>query len=476
MSFPETRAAGRTLFLQTASASLLLAALLLRPAQADDRPPVLPDAPPTTVAQSSISATIEIGLHAVGDALEARVPRRLVNVNDRTTECWHKRILGREINVDCVYSGYVERVGSIPLRAENGRLTAATPLLGVLSAQGVGPIVSRIHGSAQGQMTVYASARPQLRPDWSVSLDMTDGFRWTEPPVLTILGFRIDLSRYVTPQVESQLARLKGDFEARMRDLDIRAKAASAWRQAFVTMPLVDQPAVTLQTIPQSVAFSGLRIRGDMLEGSLEMKVTTETTIGAAPAFVTPTPLPDLGSDVSDPGRFSIIVPVGIGYDMIRQKLQDIVNARLQSGQGRAPDISIYPSAGKLVIGLNIPNDTTSLYLSATPQIDASTQTLQLADISVGTDNPPPDGSALASLANDPGLLPAIHQQMSLSVQDKLQGIMTSVNALLNRPLADGFRSEGQLTTAGVSRVSLLADHIRVDFRAAGDLRLVYGL
>jgi len=292
LSVAQTSVRNRQSVSKAAMAGLFLPLLAVPTLHAAERPPLIPDTAPTTVAQSSISATIEIGLRALSDALEARVPKRLVDVTDRTSECWHRRIFGREIDIDCEYSGYVERVGGIPLRAENGRLTAATPLFGSLSAQGVGRLVSRIHGSAEGEMTVYASARPQLRRDWSVALDMSDGFRWTEPPVLTILGFRVDLARYVEPQIQKQLARLKDDFEAKMRDLDIRSKAASAWRQAFVTIPLLDQPSITLQTIPQSLAFSGLRVRNTMLEGSLEMIVTTQTTIGAAPPFVTPVPLP----------------------------------------------------------------------------------------------------------------------------------------------------------------------------------------
>ncbi len=143
------------------------------------------------------------------------------------------------------------------------------------------------HGTAEGQMTVYASARPQLLPDWSVSLDMSEGFRWTEPPTLTILGFHINLQRYVEPRIRDQLARIKTEFEAKVRALDVRGKAefrpgAKPSKQCRSST----RRQSVLQTTPQSMAFSGIRVRSDMLEGSVEIRETTETLIGSQPPTV----------------------------------------------------------------------------------------------------------------------------------------------------------------------------------------------
>jgi hypothetical protein len=329
-------------------------------------------------------------------------------------------------------------------------------------------------------MTVFASARLRLQPDWSVSLDMSEGFRWTEPPTLTVLGFRINLERYVEPRIRAQLARVKADFEASVRALDIRSKAERAWQQAFATVPIMDTPAIWLQTTPQAMAFSGIRVRGNMLDGSIAMTGTTETGIGTAPPSQTPTPLPRLGDDVEGPGQFSIIVPVNISYDMIRQKLQDVLAARAQSGGLNLREVSVYPSAGKLVAGLRLAagdgtKDGDWVYLTATPQVDADAQVMQLAnpafipDPSLATDTP------LTGFLGDPALMQML-QQVQIAFQNEQQAIIASANARLTRPLADGFRSEGSLKSAGVSKVLLLSDGIRLDLRASGDLRILYGL
>ncbi len=114
-----------------------------------------------------MSATVQFSLATLDRALERKVPRRLASIEDRGSQCWHRRILGREVDIDCAYSGSVERVAPISLRAEHGKLVAAAPLFGTVSGQGIGRFARLLHGSAEGQMTVYASARPRLDHDWS---------------------------------------------------------------------------------------------------------------------------------------------------------------------------------------------------------------------------------------------------------------------------------------------------------------------
>jgi hypothetical protein len=463
-------------------ASLLLLIVVSSPALAADRPPLSPDQVTPAVTPSSISATIEIAMSSLGSAVERMVPRRLATFNDRMTECWHRRILGRQIDVDCIYSGYVERVGGVPLRAEGGRLTAATPLFGTVSAQGTGRFTSRLHGTAEGQMTVFASARPQLRKDWSVSLDMSEGFHWTEPPTLTILGFRINLERYVEPRIRDQLGRVKATFDGKVRAIDVRGKATAAWQQAFAAVKIVDAPEIWLQTTPQTIAFSGIRARSNMLESSVDISGTTETVVGAQPPAPAPTPLPSPGGDVSKPGQFSIIIPVNISYDQIRQKFQDVLAARAPNSGLNLREISVYPSAGKLVAGLRLApsGDGTSggdwVYLTAVPQVDSDANVLQLADLAFVSNPSIAEGTPLAGLLGDPTLIQTLRQQVRLAFQDELLTIITSANARLTRPLADGFRSEGNLTSAGLAKILLLSDGLRLDLRASGDLRILYGL
>ena len=459
--------------------SLAGAALLASPCFALDKPPMSADAVTPATTTSKISAVVEFGIADINRALERKIPKTLVSFDDRTTSCWNRRVLGRMVNIDCTYSGEVERTGPVSLRAEGGRLNATTPLFGSVEAEGTRGFARMLHGEAEGAMTVYASARPRLRPDWSVSLDMSEGFRWQEPPTLQILGFRINLSKYVEPKIRAQLSRVQGDVASNVRALNIKGKAEAAWQKAFASVQIVDAPAVWLQTTPQAIAFSGVRAQGSVLEGSVEITGTTQTGIGTQPAANAPTPLPALGDEVSDPGRFEIIVPVSIDYTAIRQQVQAAMSANAGQGGPSFSDFEIYPSAGKLVVGLrlgtsNSPGDW--VYLTGTPKADDGSQTVQFTDLAFQGDAATAASSDIAALFSNSTFLQMLQQRLATGYQAERDRIIASANAKLTRPLGDGFRSEGKLASAGVAGIALLPDTLRVNLRASGSLRLLYGL
>jgi Domain of unknown function (DUF4403) len=431
-------------------------------------------------AQSTISATLEFSLPALDRALERRVPRRLATFNDRTASCWHRRILGREIEVDCTYSGFVERIGPISLRAENGRLSAAASLYGMASGQGTRRFARLLHGTAAGQMMVYATARPRLRSDWVVSLNMSEGVRWEQPPILTILGFPINLTRFVEPRIRSQLRRVQADASASLRMLDVRGKAEASWRKAFGAVKIVDAPEVWLRMTPQKVAFAGTHAHGNVLEGSLEIAGVTATSVGAEPTANTPTPLPSLGTDVTEPGHFEIVVPVSINYDSIRAKVQDVMSAMNSAGFALR-EVEVYPSATKMVLGLRLAapeghaEDGDWIYLTATPRVNAQSQTIQFPDLAFSMRSQPAPPS-MSSLFKDDSFIQKLQQQLRVDYQAELDKIVSSANERLTRSLGDGLRSEARLTSSGVPNIQLLPEELRLDFRADGYLKILYGL
>src|SRR4051812_23472298 len=80
-------------------------------AVAADKPPLIADTDAPTSTASTVSAAVQFSLASLDRALERKIPRRLASINDRGSSCWQRRILGRMVNIDCEYSGYVERTG-----------------------------------------------------------------------------------------------------------------------------------------------------------------------------------------------------------------------------------------------------------------------------------------------------------------------------------------------------------------------------
>ncbi len=65
---------------------------------------------------------------------------------------------------------------------------------------------------------------------------------------------------------------------------------------------------------------------------------------------------------------------------------------------------------------------------------------------------------------------------MSLDYGVAYQNLLNAANEKLSRPLKDGFRMEGHLSSAKLEKVYLPADGIVIALRASGDLNILYGM
>src|SRR5580658_888903 len=226
-------------------------------AVAADKPPLAPDSVAPFSTDSRISATVEFGLPALAADIDKDIPRRLASIDERVS-CVHRRVLFFRVNANCDVWGYVERSGPVSLYGRGNRVYGSVPIYGALEGQGANRFTSRIHGETEASATVEAEAHPQLSRDWSLDLNFSDGFHWSEPPVLHVMGRDIPLAKYAEPRIRSQLANVRARALAAARRLDLHGKAATAWRHAFEPVELATDPQVWLQLTPQNAAFAGV--------------------------------------------------------------------------------------------------------------------------------------------------------------------------------------------------------------------------
>ena len=445
------------------------------PAHAADKPPLAPDTVAPFSTGSRLSAGIEFSLPALAADIERDIPQRLASIDEKI-ECVHRRILFFKVNANCDVWGYVERSGGVSLYGRGDRVYGSVRIDGALEGQGANRFTARIHGETEASATIEAMARPQLSRDWSLDLNFGDGFRWSEPPVLHVVGREIPVAKYAEPRIRSQLAVVREHALAAARRLDLHDKAATAWRHAFEPIQLSDSPAVWLQITPQNVNFAGMRANARTLSGSVELSGTAQTIVGQSPPAVTATALPMPGDDVSAPGAFDVILPVRVGYDLLKEKLAQAIAAMPPVAGISVRDVDVYPSAGKLVVGLRVAKaaDTDPaagkwVYLSAAIQVDAGGRAVGLSGVGIMT--------------NDEGLAPLIEpiaaqlgSKVNVDYGIAYDNLLNAANAKLNRPLKDGFRMEGQLSSAALQSVYLPADGIVIAVRASGELSILYGM
>jgi hypothetical protein len=186
--------------------------------------------------------------------------------------------------------------------------------------------------------------------------------------------------------------------------------------------------------------------------------------------------LPSLGRDVSAPGAFDVILPVRVGYDVLKDKIAQAVATLAPVAGLSVRDVDVYPSSGKLVIGLRIakssdsdPNAGHWTYLTGAVQVDADGHAVRLSDLSAATDD-----EGLAAVV-DP-LMRQLRDKMSIDYGVAYDNLLNAANAKLNRRLKDGFRMEGHLSSAKLEKVYLPADGIEIALCASGELKILYGM
>src|SRR5580704_11582396 len=203
---------------------LLCASVFAGAAVAGEKPPVIPDQPSALTTPSRVSATIEFGLPSIASAVERDVPRRLSTIDERIG-CVNRRVLVFRVRANCDVDGFVDR-GSISLYGRGDRIVGSIPIFGSIEGQGANRFTSRIHGDAEGRAMVEVEARPKLRKDWSLDLDFSDAYHWSEPPILHVLGRDIALTKYAEPSIRKQLDRIRLRAQEAERHLDLHDKAA----------------------------------------------------------------------------------------------------------------------------------------------------------------------------------------------------------------------------------------------------------
>jgi hypothetical protein len=454
---------------------LFCAISLSGPAIAGEKPPVIPDQPSSLTVPSRVSAVVEFGLPAIAAAIERDIPKRLATIDERIG-CVNRRVLVFRVRANCDVDGFVDR-GPMSLYGRGDHIVGSIPIFGSIEGQGANRFTSRIHGDAEGRAVVEVESRPKLSKDWSIDLNFADSFHWSEPPILHVLGREIALTKYAEPSIRKQLGRIRQHAQEAARRLDLHDKAAKAWEQAFQPIQISQDPPVWLQITPASAAFAGVHANAKDLSGSLELAGTAQTVVGQAPSTVTPTSLPPLGNDISQPGTFDILLPVRVNYDALRDKIMQVVAA--SKAGPIVKQMQIYPSSGKLVIGVQFarPGDTDAaagewVYLSGALNVDANQQSIRISNLAA--DSSLPDGSEAAQLQNQ--LLDQLKEIPDIGYGVAYQNLLTAANERLNRPLKNGFRMEGQLSSAKLDSSQLLADGVSIALRVSGDLKILYGL
>jgi hypothetical protein len=211
------------------------------------------------------------------------------------------------------------------------------------------------------------------------------------------------------------------------------------------------------------------------LEGTLQLSGSADTYVGARPPSLTPTELPSLGHDVSERGQFDVILPVRLSYALLAEKIKQLIAATPASTIS-VRDVEVYPSAGKIVVGLLVANssdaDSTAgrwVYIVGAIQVNADGHTVHLSDFNASMDANSFPGDIEA-------ILTRLRDGTDVDYGIAYQNLLNAANEKLTRALKDGYRMEGHVDSAKFEKVFLSPNGVVVALRASGNLKILYGL
>ena len=125
-------------------------------------------------------------------------------------------------------------------------------------------------------------------------------------------------------------------------------------------------------------------------------------------------------------------------------------------------ELEVYPSSGKLVVGLRIAkaSDTDAnagqwAYLAGALQLNAASRTIRLSGLQSATDD-----AGLTDVVNT--IVSLLGDKASVDYGGVYDSVLNAANTRLNRPLKNGFRMEGHLTSAQPEKVYLPADGVEL--------------
>jgi hypothetical protein len=165
-------------------------------------------------------------------------------------------------------------------------------------------------------------------------------------------------------------------------------------------------------------------------------------------------------------------------HALVKDKITQAIAAVVPAAGMSIKDVQVYPSSGRLVVGLRIagssdtdPNAGQWVYLTGAVQVDDDGPAVRLSDLGASATTA---DDAVTSLTNL--VLAQLRDKLNVDYGVAYQNLLNAANEKLTRPLKDGFRMQGRLSSAKLEKVYLPADGIVVALRAGGELKILYGL
>jgi hypothetical protein len=259
-----------------------------------------------------------------------------------------------------------------------------------------------------GGVEVFADLAFDVDDHWCPKINGTANFRWTNKAELEIVhNVWLGIEGQVGDKIKDRLNGAIAQLQSKLHCDAVTDAVRKNWHPYSIPIdvPALGASKVSLNFKPQTAGFSGVSYGKDDLRFALAVGALTELTTGLPPPSDQIEALPLLTRIPVSSDAIAITVPIRVGYSDLSDAARSFLKSRnfetdTPAGHVKVnvTDAQIYPSNGRLAVGLQFSAKTShqfldtngTVYLITTPQLDVQNQVLKLTDVSYTsiTDNP----------------------------------------------------------------------------------------
>lgn len=399
--------------------------------------------------------------------------------------------------IKCDVKGWVKRNGRISVSGQGQTLKFAFPVKAQVSTR-VG-----VDETANASAILYISATPSINNDWSVSVDISPHFTWTQKPTVTLMKIiKINIQSKVESKLRNKMNTFVKKVPQLLADLEMKEKVHTAWKEIQEPLKIDSDSNTYLLFKPKSASYSGFNIVDNIVKTTISAQGTTEIIVGKPNVDYKKTELCKLGSVPCEEGKFNFHLPVSITY----QELLEISNKKLLNAYSidlikhaipglvkvSKPKIEKMNN-GKISITAHINYDNRSQWLrtldvfnwfnikgeitfNASPRINKTTRSLLLDDLVYDSTT----NSDLFDVLVDAAELEPIRSYFSNLIAyefgPKIDDGIIKVNKALKKFSKGDVNMSAYLQMASIENIIIDDKHITINTKLSGEVNANIGL
>ena len=471
--------------------------------------------------ESVITLPIQADLSVLEKYLNEYVPNDIAVLDERGKECLRPqhmkipfipkcKIKGFKVSckdwtrnfrtvpkIKCDVKGWVKRNGRILLSGKGPTLTFAFPVKAQASADGY------IYGTARASAILYLNAKLHINSDWTISIDITHDFAWSNSPELKLFDlFDINIKKVIEPKLRKRLDKFAKKVPELLGKLDIKGRMEEQWEDIQEPLKIDDDTDTYLLFQPHVASCSQIDIVDHVLRSTISARGQTQILLGKPPVDYNKTKITDLETICYKKGKFNFYLPVVIKYEELlarsNKKYSDVYSIDLvksvMPGMLKISNPKIGKSSdGRLSISAHISYDNRDEWLrsldkfnwfdikgeitfTSLPRIDKETRTLIFDDLVYDSTT----NSDLFDLLIDAAELAPIQSYLEGLVKfdygEKIDEGIVKANKALNEVSQGDLNVTGHLESATVEDITINEKDITITTHLSGVLNASAGL